>query len=955
MAIDQSAINNVLEHVLRRLEHHKQYEGQAMNNGPRPFVLGLSGMQGSGKSTWAASLADALRSRHRLKVVILSIDDLYSTHDRLVQVRHANQDNKLFRNRGQPGTHDESLAQRFFSALLSGQDIAVPAFDKSRYNGEGDRVPESEWKVVSAEPPVDILIFEGWCLGFEALDDRELARRWTAAQELAETATPKPDKYNGDIAQADDDGIMSTMELHKHPLNHIQEVNTNLARYNQGFMSRARFDILVHLDTPMLQNVYRWRIQQENALRATKGTGQTDQQVVPFVKVYMPAYELYLDGLRRPKAGLPQIVASCVTGEECESLILHGYNDKWREGKRGMWNRVVHADFKRPNNPIATSSRANTVTSAILARPTAADVAALRRLRLVSRSWNRSVRKLLRQHEILTLDLDYMDTVTGAIVLCTAAGRAEADKGQQEVPVLPKNVVILAGDAHIRPFRRYYTYDSEFRAGVTFENEALALGNFRDTADLEDSDSDPERSSYRPRHLQLRPRPQRTDESQVGHPSRLRDDQKHALLRVFLQRCHQVAGHESSAVKTLSVQFPPANSWIRGYDEHGAQCYDLPALDALIDVLRTSLFFVPTRWTQAGTADDSSMAADTATRSPRQPQPKILFPHLRNLFVAVTDATGPCGSSDYTGHEFGYNFDLTAIDGDMTDPYVSGYPPSNLQLRGDKNRDHQLDLWRFVASCRTVEALYIEATHALSLDQLWRVIDGQGRDASCGSGGGGPATASDEAYHSSAQDQRRLRDWTRTGLQILGLSRINTSTASLARMIRPSPPPPESTRLAHAASAAASPIRRLNLCRVRIVHDSDARADADKAAATAGSQAHVEDGDRQSSTSSSDISISSSHWADIFAALMPRHCPDLEFLGMHNLSYMSTHPDFAYISRPGEDFHYLWTESGEDLRALAELFRSNERLAVQGLDRRWQLGKDVAGEEGRDLIFDFRF
>jgi len=46
------------------------------------------------------------------------------------------------------------------------------------------------------------------------------------------------------------------------------------------------------------QYVYDWRLQQETALRAAKGTGMTDQEVVEFVHGYYPSYELYLDDLR---------------------------------------------------------------------------------------------------------------------------------------------------------------------------------------------------------------------------------------------------------------------------------------------------------------------------------------------------------------------------------------------------------------------------------------------------------------------------------------------------------------------------------------------------------------------------------------------------------------------------------------------------------------------------------
>lgn len=70
-----------------------------------------------------------------------------------------------------------------------------------------------------------------------------------------------------------------------------------------------------HSDAEDTQYVYKWRLEQEAALRAAKGTGMTDEQVVKFVNgceylytsmtlteaneyLDYPAYELYTDVLR---------------------------------------------------------------------------------------------------------------------------------------------------------------------------------------------------------------------------------------------------------------------------------------------------------------------------------------------------------------------------------------------------------------------------------------------------------------------------------------------------------------------------------------------------------------------------------------------------------------------------------------------------------------------------------
>lgn len=45
----------------------------------------------------------------------------------------------------------------------------------------------------------------------------------------------------------------------------------------------SMLDAFVHIDAEQTTYVYDWRLQQEAALRASKGTGMTDEQVIHFV------------------------------------------------------------------------------------------------------------------------------------------------------------------------------------------------------------------------------------------------------------------------------------------------------------------------------------------------------------------------------------------------------------------------------------------------------------------------------------------------------------------------------------------------------------------------------------------------------------------------------------------------------------------------------------------------
>ncbi|KAK5138184.1 hypothetical protein LTR08_004879 [Meristemomyces frigidus] len=268
--------------ILERIKTHRQrYEAQG--DTPPPFFVGLNGVQGAGKTTLVTTLSKTLSSPpYSLPTVVLSIDDLYLPHIEQEALAKSHPSNPLVQHRGQPSTHDITLGTALFDALSSRKhNIKLPSYDKSAFCGTGDRRPESEWETVNADskPPVEVVVFEGWCVGFRALSDVAVEQKWKAAKSDYES---KGDGYLG--------------QLGKLELEHVLFVNRKLREYDA---LTDRFGAFVHIDAEDAQYVYAWRLEQEAALRALKGTGMTDAQVVKFVNGYYPAYELYTDVLRQ--------------------------------------------------------------------------------------------------------------------------------------------------------------------------------------------------------------------------------------------------------------------------------------------------------------------------------------------------------------------------------------------------------------------------------------------------------------------------------------------------------------------------------------------------------------------------------------------------------------------------------------------------------------------------------
>ena len=220
----------------------------------RPLVFGLCGSQGSGKSTLARALT------HRFpRTVVLSLDDFYLA--RAERMRLARDIHPLLAVRGVPGTHDIGLACSVFAALDRGAAVPLPRFDKAT----DDRVDPALWQF--APEKVDLVIFEGWCVG----------------------ARPQP--------EAALEAPVNLLEKEEDPAGVWRRyVNAQLAGPYQRLFSRI--DRLALLRAPDWQQVYAWRLQQEQELRRSGATGEglmDEEEVRTFISYYERLTRYILD------------------------------------------------------------------------------------------------------------------------------------------------------------------------------------------------------------------------------------------------------------------------------------------------------------------------------------------------------------------------------------------------------------------------------------------------------------------------------------------------------------------------------------------------------------------------------------------------------------------------------------------------------------------------------------
>ena len=194
-----------------------------------PLLVGLSGCQGSGKSTLVDAMARIWADAHGVVTTVLSLDDFYLTkaeRESLAQRVHP-----LFATRGVPGTHDLALLRRTVKALQNGDDIALPVFDKAA----DDRT--NMVRSPHGGAPTQIVLLEGWCVGIP----------------------PQP-------TEALEEPINST-EVDRDP-DRIWRTAVNRFLGEEYAALFAELDALLVLQAPSFDAVFDWRWQQEAQLSA---------------------------------------------------------------------------------------------------------------------------------------------------------------------------------------------------------------------------------------------------------------------------------------------------------------------------------------------------------------------------------------------------------------------------------------------------------------------------------------------------------------------------------------------------------------------------------------------------------------------------------------------------------------------------------------------------------------
>ena len=228
-------------------------------NQKKPFLIGLAGGQGTGKTTTSSILKIILEKYFQLNVFKISIDDFYKT--RKERVLLSKKIHSMLLTRGVPGTHDINMMLNFFKKIKSKKfkSLRLPNFNKAI----DDRYAKKYWYNIKKRP--DVIIFEGWCVG------------------------AKPEK-NATLNKA-----INSMEKKKDQKKIWRKyVNQQLKLKYKDLYSQL--NCLIYLKAKNFSLLQKWRLKQENKLwlkskKSSKHKIMNKEDVISFMQTYQRTTE----------------------------------------------------------------------------------------------------------------------------------------------------------------------------------------------------------------------------------------------------------------------------------------------------------------------------------------------------------------------------------------------------------------------------------------------------------------------------------------------------------------------------------------------------------------------------------------------------------------------------------------------------------------------------------------
>ena len=214
-------------------------------------IIGLSGGQGAGKSTITGILKFILKRKYGLNLCVFSIDDFYKT--KAERKKMSKKVHPLFLIRGVPGTHDLNLINRTIKQLKKQRfkTVLIPKFDKSI----DDRSKKNKWQKIKKPP--HLIIFEGWCVGAKHQKNTELKKPLNLIER----------KHDGNLIWR-------------------KTVNNSLKNHYKKLFNKI--DRLVYLKAPNFNNIFKWRLLQEQKMKLTSKNKKTmsKSQIREFIMFY---------------------------------------------------------------------------------------------------------------------------------------------------------------------------------------------------------------------------------------------------------------------------------------------------------------------------------------------------------------------------------------------------------------------------------------------------------------------------------------------------------------------------------------------------------------------------------------------------------------------------------------------------------------------------------------------